>query len=599
MILPRLLTLNDLFFDQIHYEVPLYQRPYVWGREDQWEPLWQDICDTTRRSVVAKQAVTAHFLGSIVIELVSAEPGRVKVYTVIDGQQRLATLQVLLAAFRSVLANRAPDNMGDVTRLLSNEGRNATGLLRLKVLPGEHDRSAFEVTLDDTNGGLVPAATTGIFGAYHFFREKIGSFIDDESEPGDVAVRIETLQDVLEGLVQVVAIQLDGSSDAQVIFETLNSRGADLTSLDLAKNALLQQARRDGFDVSDLHAKYWQPTLGDADYWLELVRQGRYVRERADLFLMHWMTMRTAKQPRVARLFADFRRDVLRGDPEVSVRTLIVDLTSDAKTYRSFDTLDRQTAEGRFFERLETMDTTTLIPVALMLFRASELSPTSRTRALGALESWLVRRMILGATTQHYNRLLAAVLARLREQESLANADGVIIEVLRGFASPTDRWPPDSDLVARLLEQPLYGYINQRRIAMLLAACEHQMATTNRSEQIAVPGGLTIEHAMPQSWAKYWPLPLNADEDVARANRDAHIHRLGNLTVVTHALNSSLSDAAWPQKRAELAKRSQLLVNQRLCAMESWDESRIASRGAELVTYIAKTWPGPDDTIWS
>ena len=88
--------------------------------------------------------------------------------------------------------------------------------------------------------------------------------------------RLDVLQDTLEGLLQVVAILLDGSSDAQVIFETLNSRGADLASLDLVKNSLLRAAAHDGVDISILHATYWQPALGAAEYWLSTIRQGRY-----------------------------------------------------------------------------------------------------------------------------------------------------------------------------------------------------------------------------------------------------------------------------------------------------------------------------------
>jgi Protein of unknown function DUF262/Protein of unknown function (DUF1524) len=596
MIDPRLVTLQDLFTDRIHYEVPIYQRPYVWGKDEQWVPLWEDVVDAANGRL-AGQPMLAHFLGAIVIELRSADPGRVKVFSVIDGQQRLTTLQVLLASLRAVAQERDESRVSDLERMLRNEGRHADGPLAFKVWPSEDDRAAFRGTVRPEGGAAVPTDETGIPGAYHYFKAAIDEWLGTDDNATD---RLDALQDAIEGLLQVVAIQLDGSSDAQIIFETLNSRGADLTSLDLAKNSLLRQAARDGVNVGELHATYWQPALGDGKYWLETVRQGRYTSERADLFLMHWLTMRTGKTPRVQRLFADFRRLVMQADPPAQAADIVKELGADATTYRSFDDLDRASVEGRFFHRLDLMDTTTLIPVALLLFRSNELTVERRQRAVRALESWLVRRMMLGATTQHYNRLLATLLSRLREQHDLTTADVTIIEVLRGFENETDRWPTDAEVTHRLLRVPLYGWINQRRIRVLLEACEEQIAATPLTEQLLLPEKLTIEHAMPQTWADNWPLTIedDGDPDHAVEDRDAHIHLLGNLTLVTRGLNSTLSNAPWPVKRAELAERSQLLVNQHLCANETWEEEHIDARGTELCGFVLRTWPGPDAEVW-
>src|SRR5207302_9096093 len=170
---------------------------------------------------------------------------------------------------------------------------------------------------------------------------------------------------------------------------------------------------------------------------LATIRQGRYTSPRADLFLMHWLTMRLGTVARVQRLFADFRRLVMRAENAPSAEELIKELSADARVYHGFDDLDPLSIEGRFFRRLDLMDTTTLIPVALLLSRTNHLSTPRRDRALQALESWLVRRMILGATTAHYNRLLAALLTKLHELESLETADDAIIATLRGFANPT------------------------------------------------------------------------------------------------------------------------------------------------------------------
>jgi len=598
VIEPRLVTLGDLFSDRGQYQVPIYQRPYVWDKEEQWTPLWEDLRNTAQAHLKGQEA--PHFLGAIVIELVSAQPGHVKEYAVIDGQQRLMTLQLLLAALRSVVEEISPGHSQEVQKLLLNDGKHATGDLRLKVLPGEHDRPAFKQVLESPDGD-VPLNAKGIPGAYGYFMGEIRRWVQPVNSIEHREAMLDALQEATEGLLQVVSIQLDGSSDAQVIFETLNSRGADLTSLDLAKNALFRLAEKEATaegEVSDLHASHWQPSLGDADYWLETVRQGRYTSERADLFLMHWLTMKVGKPARVQHLFADFRKEILGRDPAPTAHELIVELSKDAKTFRSFDSFDEGSVEGRFFRRLRLMDTTTLLPVALLLFRSEELDVDRRRRALRALESWLVRRMLLGATTAHYNRLLASLLETLNDQPNLEAADDVVIQALRGYSNPTDTWPTDERVVTQIRTHGLYNWINHKRIRILLEASELQLADSGKSEQLPLPEKLSVEHAMPQNWQKNWPLPPEMDNEAGITERNERINRLGNLTLVTSALNSSLSDSEWSVKRAALAKHSQLLVNQLLCAQETWNDAAIDARSAELAEIIVRSWPGSSSPEW-
>jgi hypothetical protein len=244
------------------------------------------------------------------------------------------------------------------------------------------------------------------------------------------------------------------------------------------------------------------------------------------------------------------------------------------------------------------MDTTTLLPVALLLFRSGELEANRRRRALRALESWLVRRMLLGATSAHYNRLLASLLETLNEQPTLEAADALVVESLRGYSNPTDTWPTDEQVLDQIRTRALYGWISHKRIRLLLEACELQLAASSKSEQLPFPEKLSIEHAMPQNWPKNWPLPAETEDEAAIAERNGRINRLGNLTLVTSGLNSSLSDSAWPVKREALAKHSQLLVNQLLCANETWDDPSIDARSEELAGMVVRTWPGPEAPVW-
>jgi hypothetical protein len=139
----------------------------------------------------------------------------------------------------------------------------------------------------------------------------------------------------------------------------------------------------------------------------------------------------------------------------------------------------------------------------------------------------------------------------------------------------------------------------------VLEACELDVRDPAKTEAIALPAGLSIEHAMPQSWEEHWPLPDGDDPEHLREERDVHINRLGNLTLVTQPLNASLSNAAWLKsatsphsKRDELVKRSVLLINQQLCQHDDWNDALIDKRGKQLADHIVRTWPGPDADVW-
>jgi hypothetical protein len=280
---------------------------------------------------------------------------------------------------------------------------------------------------------------------------------------------------------------------------------------------------------------------------------------------------------------------------------LIPRLCKDAGIVRSFDDFEPGTPEALFFSRLDAMDTTTLMPIALLLFRSPELDAERRRRALSALESWLVRRAILRLTTRNYNRTLTDLIGAIRKD--LANADQSIVRELRSSSAATAVWPGDNEIRERLELHDTYGYLTQARVRMLLEACELDVRDPNKTEPVDLPTSLSIEHAMPNAWQNNWP--LDEDTDELRAERQAHLNRLGNLTLVTQGLNSAMSNAPWISdspgkfsKRDELAKRSVLLINQQLCQNVTWNEALIDERGHKLTESIIRTWPGPESETW-
>jgi hypothetical protein len=211
------------------------------------------------------------------------------------------------------------------------------------------------------------------------------------------------------------------------------------------------------------------------------------------------------------------------------------------------------------------------------------------------LESWLVRRMLCRLTAQGYNRLFVD-LVRLLNTASDMSADRVIYEFLRSSDADTARWPGDAEVAVVVREAPLYRTIVRKRLVMVLAALENDLRQ-EKAEPIDVPPSLWVEHVLPQKWRDHWPVPV--DDSPAIQRREARVHRLGNLTLVTKQLNPSMSNAAWQKKRPELNKHSVLLLNSRLVAehAEVWDEDTIDARGEDLLGRILRMWPGPDKPL--
>jgi hypothetical protein len=602
---PTTQSVYDLFNGRIQFLLPVYQRAYVWNEEQNWAVLWEDIADAADRYLADPDAHVRHrhFLGPIVLDQQHFEPGGVDPRLVIDGQQRLTTLQIVLATAAAVARDHGAEDVADeLAELTANRGRTASGNLRFKVWPSRRDRTAF---VNAIGSGAAAVDGDGILGASGFFKEKIEEWVTDEGDADaeTQTKRIQALQVCLDSLLYVVSINLDESDNAQVIFETLNARGTGLGALDLVKNAAFLQAEREDAPAESLHDDYWEPTFEADDYWMEEVRQGREKRVRADWFLMHWLAMELGVVVRADKLFDAFRKDILRGHSAPSMDELVPRLCKDAKIMRSFDDFEPGTPEELFFSRMEAMDTTTLLPIALFLFRSEELEPDRRRRALWALESWLVRRAILRLTAKNYNRTLTSLLKAIKED--VEQADEAVVRELRSSQANTAVWPSDDQVRQRLEEGDIYGYVGQPRVRMLLEACELNVRDPAKTEAIALPAGLSIEHALPQSWEDNWPLPAGDDIEALREDREAHVNRLGNLTLVTQPLNSSLSNAAWLKtgtskhsKRDELAKRSVLLINQHLCQHDEWTEPLIDERGRRLAEHILRTWPGPHSDVW-
>src|SRR4051794_31469624 len=234
-------TLTELFQLAVRYLIPLYQRPYVWTRERQWEPLWEDI-ETVANHLLEVGSPTkppSHFLGAIVVQQQENPIGTPQRFLVIDGQQRLTTLQIIVRA-----ASRVAEDLGagDEAELLGglnyNNPKLAKGDELFKVWPTNANRHAFRSVMDADGDpeGVPDDPANEIQEAFAFFRDEIMGWAVGESDAGadggSTSERLVALRNALSELLKVVAIHLEDGDNPQVIFETLNARGTPLIALD-------------------------------------------------------------------------------------------------------------------------------------------------------------------------------------------------------------------------------------------------------------------------------------------------------------------------------------------------------------------------------
>ncbi|MEV4058394.1 DUF262 domain-containing protein [Amycolatopsis sp. NPDC049688] len=599
------LTPQKLFEPQVRYVIPVFQRPYVWDIEKQWEPLWEDVRAVAEELLEARHQqssaeVPAHFLGAVVLDQQPNPAGFIQVRHVIDGQQRLITLQLLLNATRQVAAKHGRQRDA---ALLTTLVRNPEHIVDsddeiLKVWPINADRAAFQAAMDDDEAN--DESKHRVSEAIVFLRERITSWAfdastDDSSTPSD---RLRALTMALALNLKLVVINLEPADNAQAIFEALNDRGAPLLAADLVKNAVFQAAERQHLDVDKLDRDYWDTLSGD--FWREEQRQGRLNRPRIDIFLNYWLTMRRAHVVPSDRIFTDFRDHVLQ--PAHDVQTVMTELRADAQTYRRLADFPPHSVPGTFYYRIiQVMDIAATVPLLLWLTRpASGVPEPARDQALTALESWLVRRMLCRVSIADTTNLVVELLRRLRTATP-AEAGQITETFLAEQTADTRRWPTDEEVTDSVQRIRFYNAMTpRRRCRMILEALEDSYRSPKTEEAHCRRGDLTIEHVMPQSWQQHWGADFPADP-ASIQDRNHRVQTLGNLTLVTARLNPVISNSPWPPtagapspegKRAGINAHSVLLLNKRLVDEhpDEWTDQAINDRTLALGRRITEIW---------
>jgi hypothetical protein len=542
-------TVKAMLGGQKQYVVPLFQRKYRWTR-DHWNTLWVDVLDNYQT-----KAAHDHFLGSAVTLPRDGTPDGITPFSLIDGQQRLTTLSLLLAAIRDLAR---PDDAELAERVdgLYLRNRYVSGFDRFKVLPTQADREAFAAVIDSE----APVSGSAVSDAYKFFVTAIRKG-DDDGHP----IRIADLESVVLNKLSLVSITLDKDDNPYRIFESLNAKGMRLTQSDLLRNYVFM--RLPLVQHEEVYNVLWRPMEDRLGSRIEefirdhLVKDGEFVRKED-----------------VYQAWKDRLDDLSSGE----LRSEIESLGRFSTFYKKLIAPVHEPDEGvrELLVRLNRWGGTTIYPFLLNMYAdrdSGRVSNVGLRRVLQFVESFLVRRLFANVPTNALNRIFIRLYKQLPAQDDIVDATH------RALSQSGLRWPSDNELRDGVMNYPLYIDSRPDQRKMILEVLEESYAHQEPVDMAR----LTIEHVMPQSLTNEWQRELG---DSARDIHKKYLHTLGNLTLTGY--NSPLSNLPFERKQ-QILERSHLELNREVAQSPAWNEGAILERAQRLFERAVQIWPEP------
>lgn len=543
--------------------VPIYQRLYSWT-EAECAQLWDDVVRAG-----STPALGAHFTGSIVYVAkgqstnTSAEPD-----LIIDGQQRVTTVTLILAALAARLealpeVEREPWDGFSPKKIRNRYLMNADeeGERRFKLILSQSDKDALIAVLQ----GVEPPAdsVTRVIENYSFFERKLA----------DPSLSLAAVCRGLDKLV-VVDVKLErGMDNPQLVFEAMNSTGKKLSQADLIRNYVLMDLRPKRQER--LYSAYWRPM--ELEFAVAQERQ-------FDQFVRHYLTIKTGEIPRMGDIydaFKDYAATFTRGDETID--SLVIELRQYAHRYCAM-ALGKETDPQllRAFKDLDQVKADVVYPFLLEVYTDYELGILTREDVLHIVDlvtSYIFRRAVCRIPTNSLNKTFASFSSAVRKDRYL---DSVRHHFL-SFKSYR-RFPTDTEFTADLKTNDLYNF--HRRSYFLRMLENH-----GRKERVTIED-YTIEHIMPQNdnLSAEWRSALGDDWQEVQAK---YLHTLGNLTLTGY--NSEYSDHPFIKKRDMEGgfRDSPLRLNKGLGQLETWSAGEIEDRAERLADDALKIWSRP------
>lgn len=561
-------TLNKLLNTSRQFIVPIFQRNYSW-QKSQYEQLWFDILRASKFK--EKQN---HFIGSIVYIDMGTPAGRPQQLLLIDGQQRLTTISILLCAIKDYVQKfNLETKLINLAKIKNQFLYNSDEIDedRYKLLLNVQDKETYIKLIDNTIF-TVNKPATNIIKCYEFFYERIEDFIKQYGQIDEIYAGIFKLS--------LVSISLDKDSDnPQMIFESMNSTGKDLSQTDLLRNYLLMDLTPE--KQTRLYKTYWKPMeelFGEDIYKNDL--------NKFDYFIRDFLTLKsdTGYICKINNVYENFKRYYL--DNNCEKFAVLKDLFTYAKYYACIDLLQENDDELKlYWQEFKKLDSHVVYPFLLKLYddySRQILIKEDFKKILQVVISYLWRRAICEIPTNSLSKTFATLYQAV-------DKDDYVNSIIKAFVfkSSYKRFSSDYEVREKLQTKDIYHF---RLRKYLLEALENYY----HKEPIDLnTANYTIEHIMPQNIEHNlsWQQMLGENWQEVHS---LYLHTLGNLTITGY--NAEMSNKSFGEKvNGESGfKHSHLKLNESIVQCDVWNKKAIQRRTNILTDIILKIWKYPE-----
>lgn len=544
---PSIKQLGEVLYAPSQYIIPVFQRNYRWDRP-QWEKLWASLTEIQKPEKTGN-----HFMGFLVFVPGLAQPGQHTRFHLIDGQQRLTTSSILLAALRNVARVHGHNDLADEIHNDYLVHPRKKGEEHFRLLPKEHDQTSY---LALVSGSGVP--TGRMADALAYFEQQL-----EQQAQGD-PVRLRRLFDVVCQRLEFMCATLE-AENAYNIFKSLNSTGVPLGPSDLIRNFVFMHVLPDEQDEFD--RELWAPLesgFAGAGGRLDEERFSKFFR---DVLMMDGRYV----QPKDTFSTFESRYEATGFSPKVLAQELRASAGNHAVI--AGQAADASAEVTAALAGLNLLESSTTYPLLLALFGKrgqGQLDSAQLARCIQMLRGFILRRFVCGDSSRGYGQMFVRALAK-EQGDLVAALETYLLE--RG-------WPDDRRFIEAFTTFPLYkrGYTKEV-LETLERARGHKEQADLRVAQ--------IEHVMPQTLRDEW-VELLGDEAL-RIHAD-WLHRPGNLTL--SAYNQEMGNQPFATKRERFAQ-SNVVLTRELAEFDAWGEAQIKARGEQLAREAALIWTGP------
>ncbi|GAA9577743.1 DUF262 and DUF1524 domain-containing protein [Helicobacter pylori] len=541
------------FFKQTQtnqFVIPIYQRLYSWKKE-QCEQLWDDII-----KIGGNDKMNGHFIGSILYA--GVDDTHSSPLLIIDGQQRLTTITLLFIALR----NRSSDEVKrkKMESYLINSGND--GDKKFRLILSESDKDTL-LSLIDKDRRKPSEPSLKIVENFKLFEEWIRKNTD----------KLETIFKGLEKLMIVWIALKKEKDDPQLIFESMNSKGIELTQTDLIRKYIIMETeieKQEGF-----YNQYWRAME-------ENFKQSEKQSKREDLFnkfVRHYLTIKIGKAPNEKRVYGAFK------DYQQKEGIEIEDLLKDLQKYCGFfcqivfkKEADKDLNKALGF--LVDLEMDVIYPLLLELYsdyNDGVLSKADFRRSIALIESYICRRAVCGLGTNSLNKVFPSFTKHIQKDEYFKS-----LKAHFGSLTEKQRFPNNDEFKDCFITIDFYRFKKREYFF-------ERLENSDGKERVYTHE-YTIEHIMPQKLTEEWERDLGEN---FQEIHNKYLHTIGNLTLTGY--NSEYSNKSFKEKQGmeKGFKDSPLRLNQSLRDLESFGEEEIKKRANDLADLALKIWTYP------